>query len=611
MVRNFVPNLSRIFGSFAGWLMLVISLLIGYDILLQIIVRHGTIWVYEVTSYGLFWFALMAGGFVLLRDRHIHVELLVQTLNERTQRLLRAANMFLIVIFIGVMFYYTLDLALEALRTKQRSSTFVRVPMFPVYFGGAVGLIVFFLQSIHTFVTDCLGIRKTEGRIQKTPVLLLLAGLVAAALLWTVSPIFSLLVLLCVLLIGGMPVFATLGITGAIGLIAITSTKIGFPQIAQITFKALDHNTLLAVPLFILAGIILQRGNIGQELYQFAAAWVGNIRGGYGVATVLACGIFAAISGSSVAVAATIGIIAIPEMIKRNYRPWKVYGLLAAGGTLGILIPPSTPMILYSGITDESTGQLFMGGVIPGILVMTLFAIWTYFTTEKDTVASRPTMKERLALTKGAIWGVLLPVLILLGIYFGIVTPTQAGAGAVIYALIVSLIRRNVKIRDLPSILAEGTLSSGMILMIIAGALILGQVVTLLKVPDRLLAAINAAGLEVWMVMLIITIGYIILGMFLEVVSILMLTLPVVYPLVVSMGIDGVWFGVFLTMLMELALITPPVGLNLFVIKDVANTDVATVVKGTWVYVVLMAVVIILITIFPQLVLWLPSQLYR
>ncbi len=609
VIRNTIPRLSSWTGSLAGWLMVVISFMMGYDILLQLILRHGTIWVYEISGYGLFWFSFLSSGFVLLKNRHIHVEILISHLNAKTEKVIQAGGYLLIILFLSAMSYYTFHLSMTAFATHERSSTLVQAPMSYVYLGGAVGLAVFLIQSVFSLIELILQSGKQKERIQWIPSLILLAAFILGIALWFSSPILGLLIMLVVMLIGGVPIFATLGVVGSLGLVFLSGLDQGLPQIAQIAFKALDNSSLLAIPLFILAGVILQKGNIGPEIYQFATAWLGHIRGGFGIATVLACGIFAAISGSSVATCAAIGIIAIPEMIRRKYRPLRVYGLLAGGGTLGILIPPSTPMILYSGMTDESTGQLFMGGVFPGLLVMLLFAVWNFIIADKGTVAEKYSLKARLLATRNAIWGVILPFLIILGIYFGLLTPTQAGAAAVIYAFIVSLARKKITVRDMPAILAEGTLSSGMILMIIAGALMLGQVVTLLQIPDNLLNFINQSGMSTWAVMLSITFGYMILGMFMEVVSVMLITLPVVYPLIISLGINGLWFGVYLTMLMELALITPPVGLNLFVIKDISKSSINQVVRGSASYFLLLAVVIIIIIFFPQLVLWLPGRL--
>jgi C4-dicarboxylate transporter DctM subunit len=286
--------------------------------------------------------------------------------------------------------------------------------------------------------------------------------------------------------------------------------------------------------------------------------------------------------------------------------------VLAAGGTLGILIPPSGSMIIYSSITNESTGALFIGGVVPGIplaIIFALFAILVCARTGRYGKIPPYSWKERLHVFKNSFWGLLLPVIIITTIYTGVCTPTEAAAIAVVYALIVSLSRRAIKPREIHAVMAESTRSSTMILMIVVGAMLLGTITTYLQVPQHLVAMVGTLHMPNWGVMILLCIIFVILGMFLEVVSILLITMPIVYPLIIHLGFNGVWFGVFITLLMEMALITPPVGLNIYVIQGIGKASMVDVVRGIFPFMLLLLAGLLLIWFFPQLALWLPGTM--
>jgi C4-dicarboxylate transporter DctM subunit len=601
----------RYAGMAAGWTVIAIAIAILYEVLGRLFFDRGTNWVFEVSGYALIWFTFLSGGFALGRHRHIHVEILADRLTQRSQLFLRVAGLVLIWCYLAVLLFFTLETTFAAFETGERSPTPARVPMALVYVIMAIGLVFFLYQASISLIRDARELAKSSGPINAKSLAAFAVVVAGGIVAWSFSPPTGLLILLFALLFAGLPVFAVLGTVGSFGLFMVQGLDIGLGQSALLAFKATDSYTLLAIPLFILAGIVLQRGGIGADLYRLATTGLGGVRGGLGIATVLACGVFAAISGSSVATAAAIGLIAIPEMVRRGYQPRKVYGLMAAGGTLGILIPPSTAMILYSSLTNVSTGQLFMGGVVPGILLMVLFGIFVYFTTDrKSTTTPKSTRAEtNQALLRGGP-ALALPVIVLGGIYLGIFTATEAAAVALVYAVVLSLVQKRLKVKEIPSVIAEGTLSSGMIMMIIVGAITLGGVITYLRIPNMVVSAVEESGLSVMWVMVLIVLGYIILGMFLEVVSIMLITLPIVYPLVTSLGVDGLWFGVFLVILMELSLLTPPVGLNLFVIKDVAKAPFSVVLRGAMPYWYILLLMLVILAVFPQLVTWLPGQVF-
>lgn len=415
---------------------------------------------------------------------------------------------------------------------------------------------------------------------------------------------------LLVLLLLGLPVAFSLGFAGMSGMFFLAGGTKAMSQMPFIAYKALDEFVLSAIPLYILMSQILLTGKIGNDLYEVGNKWLRHLPGGLGVATVAACAVFAAISGSSVTTAVTIGVVAIPEMIARGYDKKTVLGLVAAGGTLGILIPPSIPMILYGSITGESVGKLFMAGMIPGVLMAFLFIVLIVFlTARKLEPQPKASLSERMGVLKKSFWGLLLPVLVIGGIYTGAFTPTEAAAIGTLYSIVITFfIYRTLTWRDIPEIMKDTVKTNSMILAIMIGAMIFGYVLTLLRIPQMLTEAVTALNVNRWVVIVFINLLLLVLGCFLETVSIILITLPILYPIITSLGFDPIWFAVMMVINMELALITPPVGMNLFVIQGISpGTRMAEILRGVLPFALLIVLTMILIAFFPNIALWLPN----
>ncbi|HET7629370.1 MAG TPA: TRAP transporter large permease subunit [Bacillales bacterium] len=414
--------------------------------------------------------------------------------------------------------------------------------------------------------------------------------------------LFGLFVLLCILRV---PVAVSLGLSS---LIALLMSDFTMYTVIQKMFSQLSSFTLMAIPGFVLTGIIMSKGGISYHLIEALKAWVGHIRGGLAVVTILACMIFAAISGSSPATAAAIGSIMIPAMVKAGYGKRYSMGLVAAAGTLGILIPPSIPMIVYGVVSEQSITALFKAGIVPGIIltfVLVVSAI-VYANMKKFGVVPKQTWKDRRQKTLKAIWGLLLPVLILGSIYGGVVTPSEAAFLACLYAFLVSLfIYREMTFQRLRDMLNESINITAMIYLIIASAVIFGMFLTIEQVPQTVATFINDNTSNKWVFLIAVNILFFILGMFLEPTSITLITLPIFLPILALFHIDLIYFAVIMTINMELGMITPPVGLNLFVVSGVAKEKIGAVVRGVVPFFFLMVAVLILIIIFPQLSLWL------
>jgi C4-dicarboxylate transporter, DctM subunit len=416
-----------------------------------------------------------------------------------------------------------------------------------------------------------------------------------------------LLVVLIGLLYLGMPMFAALFLLPLGVLIALEG---GVPALGEMVIGKLDGYLLVAIPLFMLMAHIMVRGRVVDDLYNAAFAMMRKVRGGVGIATVAACTIFAAISGSSVATALTIGKIAIPQMLKYGMSRKGAFGVVAGGGTLGILIPPSAPMVLYAYVTETSVAALFLAGLIPGLLMATMFAAYCFITEGKAVVpADEPVPEAAHQALARAGWSLSLPIFVLGGIYMGVFTATEAAGTGTLYALLIAgLIYRTLTWRDVVQGVEEATRTSAMLLMIIAGAAIYGFMLTKLQVPQELTKLVADLGLGRTGFLIAMMVLLFVLGLVLESFSIILLTMPAILPLLAQLDIDKVWYGILLTLSLEMALISPPVALNLVVIKAITGAPLSEVNRSIYPYMLMLAFGTAMLIAFPEIALWLPRQ---
>jgi C4-dicarboxylate transporter DctM subunit len=413
-----------------------------------------------------------------------------------------------------------------------------------------------------------------------------------------------------VLLAMGMPIYLVLGTTAGVLFATSGQPLIG---VAQKMLDELNNTLLLAVPFFVMAASFMQRGGVAKALIDVAAAWFGWLRGGLGLVTVAACAVFAAICGSSVATALAMGTILIPAMVSRGYNKPFAMGVVAASGTLGILIPPSLPLILFAIIAEESVPRLFLAGVVPGLLQAALFMGWIMIYAWKVGLPREPAM-DRAAFIRvnlEAAPAMLLPVIIAVGIYGGFVTATEAAVLAAAVALLISLFYyKGFHWTQTLDVIGESIRNAGTVMIIIATALAFGHWITESGVPAALVKWIVDSGYASWQFLLFINLMLLFLGMFLEVASIMLITMPILVPVLGPLGIDPVHFAIMTTINMELALLTPPVGLNLFVLAAVTNTPIKTVIKGVLPFIALLLGLLMLVTYVPMVSLWLPKLVY-
>ncbi len=414
----------------------------------------------------------------------------------------------------------------------------------------------------------------------------------------------------------GLEIAFSLGLVGLLGLFWLKGWTIGLGVVGSVSWSNASSFSFVAVPLFVFMSAILLHAGIGQSLYAAVARWVGFLPGGLAVASVFACAIFAAVSGSSVATAATIGMIAIPEMERRGYHKPLVYGSLAAGGTLGILIPPSVPMIIFGVMTETSVGQLYMAGILPGTLLGLLFAAYIvgYAMLYPDRAPrgeeGRVPLREKLRSLVEVAPIALLIVVVLGSMYYGIVTPTEAAALGVSMSLLLAVTIGHLTWSGLRRAFHETVRTTSMIMLIIIFASIFSHVIALLGTPRALLGLVTGLNLAPWMVFALIFGVLILIAYALEELSVMIIMLPILFPLVTGLGFDPVWFGIVMVVWLEMGFITPPVGINLFVIQGVARgSSMRDIAVGSTPFVLILILLVVVLFLVPDLALWLPRQM--
>ncbi len=430
-------------------------------------------------------------------------------------------------------------------------------------------------------------------------------------------------------LFSGIPIAFALGGVATLFMMAfMPAASLG--TIAQNVYEELASITLLTIPLFILKGAAIGKSRAGRDLYDALHAWLHRIPGGLGVAVVLACGLFAAMAGSSPATCSAIGSSGIPEMRRRGYSPGFAAGLVAGGGTLGILLPPSIVLILYAVAAEQSLGRLFLAGIGPGLLLVVLFAGYAMLRWRKEYAlalrtagaggeraeilrAERYTMRQRLAAAPRVLPFLILLIGVMAALYGGIATPSEtAGLGAVMALVLIAVVYGAWRIRDLKPIFAGTLGESGMLLMIIGMSLLYSYVMSYLHISQSAAQWIVGLHLSRWLLLAAILLLVMGLGFFLPPVSIILMTAPIILPPLRAAGFDLVWFGITMAVVLEMGLIHPPVGLNIFVINRIApDIGLGAIIRGTLPFVVLMALGVVLLSVFPGIALWLPNVVYH
>jgi tripartite ATP-independent transporter DctM subunit len=420
------------------------------------------------------------------------------------------------------------------------------------------------------------------------------------------------IILLVFLFLLGMPVAFAMALIGFLGFAYMTSVEAALSILGKDFWVMFSNYNLTVVPMFILMGTLAFYSGIGGRLYQAAHKFLGQLPGGLAIATCYACAAFGACCGSTTAGAAAMGKVILPEMKKYHYDPSLATACVASAGSLAILIPPSTIFIIYGIMTEVSIGKLFAAGILPGILLATLFALTVYIICRRNPKLGPPgvkaSWKERVASLSGAVEMLILFALVMGGLFAGLFTPTEAGAGGAAGALIIALARRMITWRGFIDSLVETTRITAMVFVIVTGATIFGHFMAVTRVPYELSEWLGGLAVSRYIIMGFIIFGYLIAGCFMDSLAMITLTVPILYPVILKLGFDSVWFGVIIVLVGEMGVITPPVGINVYIIKGVAgDVPLETIFRGIFPFLVALIICTVLLIAFPQIALFLPS----
>jgi tripartite ATP-independent transporter DctM subunit len=410
-----------------------------------------------------------------------------------------------------------------------------------------------------------------------------------------------------------MSIGIVMGLVGVVGFGVIAGYAPALGLLKTVPFTSFADETLCVLPLFLLMGNFAFNSGMSEDMYRTAYVWLGRFRGGLAMATVMACALFAAISGSAIATAATLCRVAMPEMKKYNYHPMLSTGALAAGGTIGIMIPPSVILLLYGILTEQSIGKLFVAGFIPGIMQAMMYMLVIFFMTKIKPELGPPgpqfTMKEKVVALKGVTEVAILFIVVIGGLYTGIFAPSEAAGVGAFGAFICLIYRRKMSFETMKNCLIETSSTTGMLFLIILGAMLLNYFLSVTRLPHELATWVGGLQVSRYIIFMAIVFLLIFLGAIMDELAIMLLTIPVLYPMVMNLGFDPIWFGVMATKLMEMGMILPPVGMNVFVIQGMTGVPMGTIYKGTAPFLIADFIQIILLLIFPEIVTFVPNLL--
>ncbi len=611
-----VDRLITAVGELAGFALFGVALIMMYETIMRRVFSAPTVWAYTVSLFILMWFVLLAVPLASRTNRHICADFLVSFFSQRAQLWFRVIGYVLALVFVSVLGYYGTRSMLEAHRIGRTSIELLRYPVwillvaFPLTWG------LHLLQLPRNIGSDLKTLWKTRraaARERKKSAVALggFTVLLAVSLyLLAVRPMIGIVLVVLVLIFAGIPVAFSLGFSGIAAFFLVYGGMRSLRVVPVVAEEVLHNYVLLAIPLFIMGGMILYKCGVGEAIYDFAAKWLGWLPGGLAVGTIGAGAIMSAMVGVTSAVAAAVGMVAIPSLRERGYPKGLAYGSVG-GGAIGILFPPSAALILYGFLTNTSVGHLFAAALIPALLVVLMFGVFVviYSAIYLPKFTEPVSWEARLRSLVKVLPGLAAPVLVLGGIYGGWYTPTEAAGVLVIFSLIIGFFYNGMNWRTFRGIIHESAITSSVILMIILGGKVLGQFISHQRIPRIATEWLLGADISITLVIAGLFVLYIVLGLFLDGVTITLLTVPVIYPMLPELGLNVIVFGVLLMVLIEMAHITPPVGLNLFMVKSVSEDTLWTIAKGHIPFTLILLLAGILLYFFPQLALWFPAAL--
>jgi C4-dicarboxylate transporter DctM subunit len=420
----------------------------------------------------------------------------------------------------------------------------------------------------------------------------------------------GLFIMLFVFMFMGTPVAVALGLSSLLTIFFFGSDSLASLSLKM--YETSEHFTLMAIPFFVLAGAFMTTGGVAKRMIRFAVAVVGHFHGGLAIASVMACCLFAAVSGSSPATVVAVGSIVIAGMVRSGYPQSFAAGVVCNAGTLGILIPPSIVMVVYGAATETSVGRLFMAGVVPGLMLGLLLMIAIYIVARIKNFPRQPraSLQEVLVAGRDSFWGLMLIIIILGGIYGGVFTPTEAAAVSAVYAFFVAVfIYRDIGLKEVPEVLLDASKVTIMLMFIIVNALLFAHVLTTERIPQAIAEQIVAWNMAPWEFLIVVNLLLLVAGMFMEPTGIILILAPILFPIATQLGIDPVHLGILIVVNLEIGMVTPPIGLNLFVTAGITKMTIGQVVRAASPWLILLLAFLILVTYIPAISLWLPDLL--
>ncbi len=622
-LNRLIDPVNRVSVYVSSGLSLVMAAAIIIDLVARFLFDISFMGMIELETFLLVVLCFFSLAYTLREEAHVSVDILTNKFSRGTQLFLNLIFSVLALLLFVIMAWQAWLRAVESF-TQYEVANVSQIPYYPFVFVVVFGCIATALVCL----SNLLRAVKDNFIFQERPIASVLLAFIASTSILafpfllkqsevemgsiTVSLVFIALMIL--LLILGFPVAFSMALVGVMGIWYLTEFQLSIDIVKMVTYDAVAHYYYCVIPFFILMGFLSLEAGIGTRLYNVGAKWFGQLPGGLAIGTIIGCGGFAAICGDSMATAATMGSVSVPEMNKFNYKASLSNGSVAAGGTLGILIPPSVGFIAYGIVTEQAVGKLFMAGIIPGIILMVCFALMIYsralLDPELGPRAPKSTLLEKITSIKD-IWQVMILFGgVIGGIFSGVITPTEAGAVGAVGALVIAMFSGVFSKEGFYRALLISTKMSGMIFAILIGVGLLGYFVTLTDLPMQLAENLKSIDVSKYVLLTLILMLYLFLGMLMNIIPMIMLTLPILFPTVMALGFDPIWFGVIMVIIMEMGQITPPVGINVFVIHGISgNVPMVEIYKGIVPFVLVQIAVIVLLTLFPEIVMLLPNSM--
>lgn len=599
----------------------VMMLLTAADVIFRYVFNSPIKGSIEITGFLLLATIFWSIPYAQVQKRHITIELFIKRLSSRRQLAVETMALFISLILVGIFVWRSIMYALD-LHEMNRYTGVLELQVAPFILIITIGCLLFFF----VLLVDLL--RKMDDGLEKgrQAVKWIFTGIVILAVIyfiykysrdlpWSPSPMVIGLVglgLLFAVFLSKLSIFMSLTLVGFLGMCFLRGPMAGLGLMDSAPFSVGSQYTFSVIPLFVLMGTLCFYSGLGKDLYDAAYSWVGSLPGGLAMGTIVACGGFAAVCGDTMATAVTMGTLTIPEMKRYRYNPSLAAGCVAAGGTLGVLIPPSLAFILYAILTDQSIAVLFIAGIVPGILLVLLFMFSIYIRARLNPALGpagpRTTLKEKFRILSG-VWATLaLFVLVIGGMYAGMFTPTEGGGIGAFGALVIGLGRRRLNWKQILSSLVDAGRISGVCFGILVGANIFGYFLAASKLPMTLAGYVTQMAVPPLVVLILILLIYLFLGCLMPAIPMLVLTVPIFYPLIMSLGFNPIWYGVIMVIMFEMAVITPPMGINVLALQSVSrDIDLGVMFKGVLPFLFVMIICLAILIAFPDLTLFLPN----